>query len=292
MRWLALCLSIMAFAGNSLLCRLALVETNIGPERFTVLRLLAGTAALAILVTLRDHRKNKWLLAEGTWPAALALALYASTFSLAYRTVPAASGALLLFGTVQTTMMGYGALHGEQLSRRQQLGVMIAVGGLLWLLLPSAASPPLVDALLMLVAGLAWAGYSLIGRSARDPLRTTSGNFLRSIPLLLVVLPGLQVLQHGTPDPTAIAAPTANGVLLAITAGALTSGCGYALWYWCLPDLSATQAATVQLLVPVLAAAGAVAWLGEALEPPLLICGLAILGGVTMAQTSPKSARP
>ncbi len=185
---LTLALALLAFAGNSLLCRLALVTTDIGPGRFTALRLLAGALTLMLIVALREDRGALSWQRAGSWPAAGALLLYAGCFSYAYGMVPTATGTLLLFGAVQIGMMLHGAIRGERLGRRQGLGVGLSVGGLLWLLFPSAASPPLAGAALMIVAGLAWAVYSLLGRQGGDPLLATAGNFLRTVPLALPLL--------------------------------------------------------------------------------------------------------
>ncbi|MEB3332480.1 MAG: DMT family transporter [Synechococcaceae cyanobacterium] len=270
---LTLALALMAFAGNSLLCRLALVTTDIGPGRFTALRLLAGALTLTLLVALRQGRGALRWQGAGSRPAAAALLLYAGCFSYAYGMVPTATGTLLLFGAVQIGMMLHGAIRGERLGRLQAVGVGLSVGGLLWLLLPSAGSPPLPGAALMIAAGLAWGAYSLLGRRGGDPLRSTAGNFLRTVPI------ALPLLAFARAEPGSW-----QGMGLALVAGGITSGRGYALWYRCLPHLSATRTATVQLSVPVLAALGAVPALGEPIRVELLAAGVAVLGGIALAR--------
>lgn len=261
-------LALLAFAGNSLLCRLALREGAIDAASFTTVRLLAGAAALVVLVGLRRGRFR--LL--GSWPSALALFGYAAGFSLAYRGLSAATGALLLFAAVQATMTGWGLVRGERLHAAQWGGLVLAGAGLGGLLLPGLAAPAPLPALLMLGAGLCWGAYSLRGRGAGDPLAVTAGNFLRAtLPALLLVL----AWAPGT-------GPTPAGLGYAIASGALTSGIGYAIWYRALPQLSATRAATVQLAVPVLAAAGGVLLLGETPTLRLALAAAAILGGIAL----------
>jgi drug/metabolite transporter (DMT)-like permease len=217
----------------------------------------------------------------GNWLSALALFAYAAGFSFAYTSLSAATGALLLFGAVQCTMIGYGLLQGERMSSAQSLGVLVALVGLVGLLLPGLSAPPLVGAVLMLVAGVSWGIYSLRGRGASDALRETAGNFVRAVPLALVV--SAVWLQKAELHP--------SGVGLAVASGAVASGLGYAIWYTALPALSATMAATVQLSVPVLAAAGGVLFLGEPITLRLTLASAAILGGVAVFIQNKSSAR-
>lgn len=261
-------LALLAFAGNSLLCRLALTRTSIDAASFTSVRLLSGAVVLAVLVRLRTPR----IPLAGSWPSAAALFAYAAGFSFAYERLTAGTGALLLFGAVQATMISVGVIRGERLGRVQAAGLLLAYAGLIALVLPGIAAPPLLSAALMLAAGVAWGIYSLRGRNAGDPTSVTAGNFLRAVPMALGV--SLLSMQSQRFD--------AAGVLYAIASGALASGVGYAVWYAALRDLRATTAATLQLSVPVIAAAGGVLLLHEPLTLRLVATGSAILGGVAL----------
>lgn len=260
-------LALMAFAGNSLLCRQALRVTPIDAATFTSVRLIAGALALWIIVRVRDRKG-----ATGTWRSALALFAYAAAFSFAYTSLPAGTGALLLFGAVQATMIGYGLWRGERMRPAQIAGLLLAFAGLVVLTLPGVSAPPLQGALLMLAAGVAWGIYSLRGKGAGDPLRATAGNFLRCVPLALAS--SLAAWHWFSPD--------AVGIAYAIASGALTSGVGYAIWYTALPGLKATHAATVQLSVPVIAAIGGIVLLHEQVTLRLLLAAIAILGGIAL----------
>jgi len=261
-------LAMIAFAGNSLLCRLALQQTAIDPASFTAIRIVSGALTLWLIVRLRrsSHR------AAGSWPSALALFTYAAAFSYAYVSLPAATGALLLFGAVQASMIGYGLWVGERLRLRQTIGLALALGGLVGLLLPGLSAPPLSGALLMLGAGVAWGVYSLRGKGAGDATCVTAGNFLRAIPMALLL--GLAALPWSSLD--------LAGFCYALSSGALASGVGYAIWYTALRGLKTTSAATVQLSVPVITALGAIAFLGEAISLRLLLTSAAILGGIAL----------
>ena len=261
-------LAMMAFAGNSLLCRLALKQAHIDAASFTTLRLIAGALTLWLLVRLRRGASA----GAGNWLSAGALFVYAAGFSFAYVSLPAATGALLLFGAVQATMISHGIWAGERLRRLQLLGLMLAFGGLVGLLLPGLSAPPLWGSVLMLGAGVAWGVYSLRGRGAGDPMRVTAGNFLRAAPMAVALN---AVLWHSS-------AFDSHGVWLAVAAGALTSGIGYAIWYTALPALKTTHAATVQLSVPVIAAAGGILFLSESITLRLVLASTAILGGVVL----------
>jgi drug/metabolite transporter (DMT)-like permease len=255
----------LAFAGNSLLCRLALKNTAIDAATFTTVRIASGALVL-------------WLLARGrsglggSWISALALFGYAIAFSLAYRELSAATGALLLFGAVQASMIAAGLWRGERLHAAQSAGLVLALGGLVVLLLPGLSAPPLIASLLMLGAGVAWGVYSLRGRGAGDPLHTTAGNFVRAAPFALAA--SLLMFSQFSADTL--------GVIYAIASGALTSGVGYAIWYAALPRLRAVEAASVQLSVPVLAALGGIALLGETPTLRLIACSAAVLGGIAL----------
>ena len=261
--WLT-ALAMGAFAGNSLLCRQALQHTDIDPASFTAVRLVSGAAVLWALVHWRGQRS------AGDWASATALFVYAAAFSFAYLSLSAGTGALLLFGAVQATMLGWGLWRGQRLSRGQAAGLTVAMGGLVALLLPGVTAPPVVGALLMIAAGGAWGVYSLRGRGAGDPTAVTAGNFLRAGVLALVL--GLAALPWATVDPA--------GLLWALCSGALTSGLGYAVWYAALKGLHPTSSAAVQLSVPVLTALGGVAFLSEPVTLRLALCSLAILGGI------------
>ena len=269
--WLT-ALAMLCFAANSLLCRAALAEPRIDPASFTAVRLASGAVFLGALTWARRGRE---VLRAGRWSSALALFAYAAAFSFAYVGLTAGAGALILFGAVQATMIGVGWARGEGLSWPQRLGAGLAAAGLVYLLLPGATAPPLLDAMLMGCAGIAWGVYSLIGRQAsasgRDPTLETAGNFLRSVPLCLALAP-FAASAHLTPA----------GAALAVASGALASGAGYAVWYAALKGLNASEAAIVQLTVPAIAAAGGVALLHEPLSPRLLIAAAAILGGVAV----------
>lgn len=257
-----------AFAGNSLLCRQALAHTRIDPATFTLVRLASGAALLAGLAAARPRGAG----GAGSWASAFALFAYAAAFSFAYATLPASAGALLLFAAVQVTMIGRGLRAGEPLAPAQAAGVLLALGGLVVLLRPGLAAPPAGGALLMLAAGVAWGVYSLRGRGTGDPVRTTAGNFARAVPFALAT--SLAFAPHATWD--------ARGVLLAAASGALASGAGYAIWYAALPGLGAAAAASVQLVVPVLAALGGVVLLGERATPRLAVASAAVLGGIAL----------
>ncbi len=261
-------LAMLAFAGNSLLCRAALKHTSIDPASFTSIRLVAGALVLWLLVRVQRGTAK----GEGNWLSALALFVYAAGFSFAYERLPAASGALLLFGAVQATMIGHGVWVGERFRKLQLVGLVLALAGLVGLLLPGLSAPPLMGSLLMMGAGIAWGVYSLRGREQGDPTLVTAGNFLRAAPIALAL--SVLMLSHVAVD--------LAGVLYALASGALTSAVGYAIWYTALPALKATSAATVQLSVPVIAALGGVAFLGESITLRLVLASLAILGGIAM----------
>lgn len=261
-------LAMIAFAGNSLLCRAALKGTAIDAASFTTLRLLSGALVLWLFLHLRKQPTTN----TGNWFSAGALFVYAAAFSFAYISLTAATGALLLFGAVQVTMIGYGLWHGERLSPRQVTGIVFAIGGLVALLLPGASAPPLLGATLMLCSGIAWGLYSLRGKGTTDPIAITGGNFARTVPLALIL--SLLALSEISAD--------TEGVLYAILSGAVASGAGYAIWYTALRGLTATTAATVQLSVPVITAAGGIILLGESLSLHLLLSSIAILGGIAL----------
>ncbi|WP_231855077.1 DMT family transporter [Photobacterium profundum] len=261
-------IAMIAFAGNSLLSRAAFLETTIDPASFTSLRLLSGFVMLW-LISFVNHQPYK---GEGSWISAFALFMYAAGFSFAYVSLSTGMGALLLFGAVQATMIGHGIYKGERLSKQQGAGLTLALAGLIGLLLPGLSSPPLFGAILMMGAGVAWGIYSLRGRGLGNPTLVTTGNFLRSIPIAVV----MSILAFTNAD------IDLSGFWYAIASGALTSGIGYALWYSVLPFLKATNAATIQLSVPVLAAVAGILFLGEALSFRFMFASIAILGGIAL----------
>ena len=261
-------LAMLAFAGNSILCRIALRDTTIDPASFTGLRILTGALTLWLLLRLSRDRRS----AGGDWLSAVALFVYAASFSFAYINLDAGAGALLLFGAVQLSMLVWGLLSGERFSAGQIAGLLLALSGLLILLLPGSRAPALEGALLMLLSGVAWGIYSLRGRGASNPLAATAGNFIKAVPFAAVLC--LVMLGQQQWD--------APGIVYALLSGALASGVGYAIWYAALPGLAAVQAASVQLSVPLLTAIAGAALLDEALTPTLIISGAAILGGIAM----------
>ena len=261
-------LAMIAFAGNSLLCRQALKATAIDAATFTTVRMLSAALVLGLLIGFKPSVYRN----HGNWPSALALFAYAAGFSFAYIHLSAGTGALLLFGAVQATMIGVGIYKGERLAGWRLVGFLLAIAGLVTLLLPGLSAPPLLSAISMAGAGIAWGIYSLRGKGSGSPLAATAGNFLRTVPMTAGLT--LLMLQHMSWDTA--------GLVYAVLSGALTSGIGYAIWYQVLPALKSTTAASVQLSVPVIAAAGGVLVLGEPLSLRLLIASGAILCGIAL----------
>lgn len=260
-------LTLMAFAANSLLCRLALFDEQMDPALFTLLRLTSGALMLLLLCATRRPRPPR----QGDWGGALALITYAAAFSFAYLTLTTGTGALLLFAAVQLSMLIPPLLRGERLPPRQWAGLLLAMTGLIVLLLPGITAPDPLGAVLMMAAGIAWACYSLRAPRFSDPLAANAGHFLRaSLPAALFYL----LLGRLEASPTAIG--------YALASGALASGLGYALWYRVLPQLGRTLAASVQLLVPLLAALGGLIWLDESWSWRLLLSTLGIMGGIAL----------
>lgn len=261
----------LAFAGNSILCRLALHSGSIDPASFTVVRLLSGAIVLALICAV--VRRGLPVLGRGSWLAAAMLFIYAACFSYAYVSLVAATGALVLFGCVQGTMIAFALSRGDRPTAVELLGWACAVAGLMALLFPGAEAPSVPAATMMAAAGIAWGIYSILGKKEADALAATSANFLRSVVLALPLL--LVGLADGR--------PRASGMLLAVCSGALTSGLGYVIWYTALSYLSSLRAALVQLTVPAITAAGGVLLLTEPLTPRVSYSGLAIVGGVLVA---------
>jgi drug/metabolite transporter (DMT)-like permease len=262
----------VAFAANSLLCRMALGGHLVDPVSFATIRLVGGAVALLPLARVIPEPRSR-PAGEGSWRSAAALFAYALPFALAYVSLSTGMGALILFGAVQVTMMAAALSSGERLRPAQWFGFAMALGGLLYLLLPGVAAPDPLGALLMGMAGIAWGLYSIAGRGAVAPVALTAGNFLRTVPMALVASALWISRLHATP----------RGVMLALVSGVVTSGLGYVLWYKTLPRLTRTQASIVQLVVPVIAALGGVAFLSERVTTRLLIASALILGGVALA---------
>jgi drug/metabolite transporter (DMT)-like permease len=265
----------VAFAANSVLCRAALGDGAIDPAGFTAVRLASGAVFLAGIRVLAAPVRRGGACGPNPWGSAAMLFLYAIAFSVAYRSLTAGTGALILFGAVQATMILAALQASERLAFLEWTGLVLALGGLVYLVLPGLAAPPLLGSTLMAAAGMAWGIYSLRGRGSPDPLGDTAGNFARTVPLVAVVLVAAAVLSrvHLTP----------RGVGLAAASGALASGLGYAVWYAALRNLTASRAAVVQLSVPVIAAAGGVIFLGERVTLRLAVSAVLILGGVGLA---------
>ena len=266
-------LALIAFSANSLLCRMALSEPLIDPVSFTTLRLVSGALALLLLCQFTGEKSEEARKPTGTWLSAMALFGYAIAFSLAYLSLSTGTGALILFGSVQITMIAWAGFRGEKMSPAQWLGSMAAMGGLVYLVLPGLAAPDPLGATLMGLSGVAWGVYSIRGKGASAPVRITTGNFTRAAPLAIAAsLMAMTSFQIGM-----------NGALLALTSGVITSGGGYVIWYKALRGLSTTQASVVQLTVPVIAATAGVLFLSETITTRLVIASAIILGGVALA---------
>ncbi|MEO1552363.1 MAG: DMT family transporter [Pseudomonadota bacterium] len=270
-------LAMIAFAANSVLGRLGLVETNIGAGSFAFIRLLSGAVFLAVICAFQSRS------IRGSVKGGAALLVYAGFFSYAYIALSAGMGAIILFALVQITMLGWGVLQGERLSGLQWSGFIIAIAALVWLVSPSLEAPPLWAAGAMALAGFGWGVYSILGRSVDDPIAATSGNFLWAT---LLALPVLAIALVISPEPL----PASNGVLIAIISGAITSGLGYVIWYQAVKHLTSTRAGIAQLTVPAIAALGGVLFLAEPISLRFALSTLAILGGVGLAVLTPVPA--
>lgn len=260
--------ALLAFAGNSILCRIALGEGTIDPASFTSVRLASGIAVLAAVMKLWGN--NKAVPSTGSWQSAMMLFIYAATFSYAYVSLETGVGALILFCAVQITIIFRGLFTGERPSHIEWLGLLVALAGFVYLVMPGASAPSIGGFVLMSLSGIAWGFYTLAGRASVNPLQDTSFNFLRTTPFILLLV----VVTLGQAD------MTSTGFALAALSGGLTSGVGYAIWYAALGGLSGTQAAVVQLFVPVIAAAGGVVFANEVLSLRLGISSLLICGGI------------
>lgn len=262
--------ALTAFAANSVLCRLALGERSIDAASFTVIRLLSGAVVLLAILQLFGGEKSS--SSKGSWGAALALFIYASAFSFAYISLDTGTGALILFGAVQLTMLGAAAVSGARLCLPEWAGVVIAFAGFVYLVMPSAAAPSFSGFVLMTSGGIAWGIYTLMGKGSANPLSDTAYNFARSVPLVIVM--GLFFIQHSQ--------LSQKGIVLAVLSGSLTSGVGYTIWYLALRGLSTTLAAVSQLSVPLIAALGGVMFISESISLRFLLSAAMILGGIAL----------
>lgn len=262
-------IAMFAFAANSLLCRYALAHGASDPGIFTAIRIASGAVVLAVI----NSRSAKPTLRVGTWTGAGALFVYAAAFSYAYISLAAGTGALLLFGAVQITMVTAGLLRGERLRLLQWSGFALAIAGLGVLLSPSTSSPPLMGTVLMVTAGIAWGLYSLLGRDADEPLAVTAGNFVLATPAAILLLV-IALLSH--------AEISTYGAVSAVASGAIASGLGYTIWYSALRGLTPAQGASVQLSVPVITAIFGAFLLGETVSLRLVLISVIILGGIAL----------
>ena len=269
-------IAMIAFAANSLLCRWALKETATDAVSFTALRMLSGAIVLWIIYKSKNYLHSPSNQVTANWFSAFVLFIYAITFSYAYTNLPTGTGALLLFAAVQLTMIIYAFWQGECLNIQETLGLMAAAAGVIGLLLPHISAPHLTDSLLMLVAGIAWAIYSLRGKSATDAICVNAGNFmLASVFAVFLALALIYKLRIDT-----------TGFLLAVTSGAITSAFGYVIWYTVIKKLSITNAAVVQLSVPIIAAIAGAVFLNDAITLRLVIASIATLGGIGLVLVS------
>ncbi len=269
-------LSLLAFAGNSLICRMALQLTEIDPATFNTVRLTSGAALLGLVVTVRRGEGR----IEGGWLGGAALFVYAIAFAYAYSGMPAGTGALLLFGSIQVSMLLTGIVLGERFSPVQLLGLSFAVIGLIALMWPTVGAPVPMSGVLMILSGIAWAVYTLVGRTSRNPVAATAGNFLRATPIAVAFyLLGLLSFGDVSWD--------LPGLAYAVVSGVVTSGIGYICWYASVKELKVTHAATLQLSVPIIAAAGGVFFLSEEITQVLVFASIAVLCGIALVILNP-----
>ncbi|MCP4670303.1 MAG: DMT family transporter [Desulfobacula sp.] len=263
-------LTLIAFAANSVLCRLALGERAIDASSFTIIRLMSGVIVLLGILSFNKNKNGS--TTRGSWYAGVMLFLYAISFSFAYITLNTATGALILFGSVQITMIISSLISGTRLHVMEWTGVIIAFTGFVYLILPAVTTPSAIGFLLMTVAGIAWGIYTLMGRGSKNPLTDTAYNFFRTIPIAIILL--ILTIKNSN--------YSSEGVLLAVLSGGVTSAIGYTIWYIALGGLSALQAAVLQLLVPVIAAFGGVIFVSETITLRLTVSAIMILGGILM----------
>ncbi|MEL6495672.1 MAG: DMT family transporter [Cyanobacteria bacterium J06623_7] len=263
------CLALTAFAGNSVLCRLALGEARIDAASFTIVRLLSGIIVLCLISAIARTPPR---ITQHNWISALALFVYALAFSYAYISLDTVTGALLLFGTVQITMVAASLIAGNKLHFFAWMGTVIAFSGFVYLIKPNLTTPSATGFILMTIAGIAWGIYTLRGRGAQQPIGDSTANFFGTLPLIAVLL--MINLQNVN--------LTQSGIILALISGAIASGCGYAVWYMAVRRLSSLQASVVQLLVPIIAAVGGVIFTDETISQTLIVAALVILGGIML----------
>lgn len=261
-----LSIALIAFAANSIICRFALADQHIDPTSFTIIRLATGAITLWLLVRIRYEHSDS----AGSWLSGLALFIYAVGFSFAYVSMSAATGALLLFGTVQMTMLAYALQKGHRLQWLQKVGVVISTLGLIALLWPSVETPPIIGAIFMIISGIAWAFYTIIGTNSTSPILNTAGSFYRAALFALLLIPVLIV--HSQLDTL--------GVIYSIVSGSLTSAIAYAIWYSVLPELGPAKSATLQLLVPLITTVGGILLLDEYLSDQIIAAAFLILAGL------------
>ncbi len=276
---LLITIALLAFAGNSVLCRYALKGDVIDASSFTAIRLISGAVFLIGLVACKNSFNVNWK--GGSWLSAFWLFLYAAAFSFAYITLKTGIGALILFGAVQVTMILVGLFGGKQLQLMEWFGLILAFSGLAYLLIPSSTSPSLIGCLLMAISGVAWGFYTLAGKGSVNPLVDTANNFLKTMPFVLLLV-AIFINFYDIKM-------TSDGVMLAIVSGAITSGLGYAIWYSVLDTISITQAAVIQLTVPIIAAFGGVTFSSEAITMQLVVSSLLVLGGVFIVVAAKKN---
>lgn len=264
----------LAFATNSILCRYALQGDEIDASSFTAIRLLSGAISLLLLVSIK--KRGLVNIKQGSWLTSLVLFVYAVTFSYAYISLNTGAGALILFASVQLTMVLVSLFKGKMLSIFEWIGLITAFSGLSYLLLPGVTPPPIIGSVLMVISGVAWGFYTLAGKGATNPLLKTTNHFLRTIPFIAI-------LFLFTFEDSSI---STAGLLLAITSGAMTSGLGYAIWYLALNGLTVTQAAVAQLTVPIIATFGGVLFVNESVTMQLIIATVLVLGGMLISSIS------
>jgi drug/metabolite transporter (DMT)-like permease len=267
-------LALIAFAANSVLCRLALGESAIDASTFTIVRLLAGAIVLTVIMSISKIKSNSNTNSstKGSWPASTALFIYGLTFSFAYVTLDTATGALILFGSVQITMILMSIFSGNRLHISEWFGMAIAFTGFVYRILPGVTTPSVIGFLLMTVSGIAWGIYTLKGRGSKNPIMDTAFNFLRTMPFVIILAIVTFKYAHYSSE----------GILLAVLSGSIASGIGYMIWYSALSGLSVTQAAVLQLLVPVIAAVGGIIFVSESISFRLTVSSAMILGGILM----------
>ena len=265
-------LALIAFAANSVLCRLALGGSAIDASTFTIVRLLSGVIVLTVILNISKINSNSSPSTKGSWPASIALFLYAITFSFAYVTLETATGALILFGSVQITMILLSIFSGNRLHISEWVGMAIAFAGFVYLVLPGVTTPSVIGFFLMTVSGIAWGVYTLKGRGSKSPIMDTAYNFLRTLPFVIILAIITMKYAHYSSE----------GILLAALSGGIASGIGYMIWYIALSGLSVTQAAVLQLLVPVIAAVGGIIFVSESISLRLAVSSTMILGGILM----------